>query len=204
MYLNNFSVRIPEGNETPGGYVELSHNQQYSLVLKNNRHLRCDARIEVDGKHLGTFRIPKHETITLDRPAHDTGKLTFYEIGTVEGNKIGLTRDDPNLGLVKITFTPEKDEVVTPLYDSGIAMASMSYSSGAPAVRTRTSVSHNSSKSRSAGGTGLSGKSNQTFAEAYALDLDYSQQTVIHLRLVSRSNDPRPLTTFSTPIPPSV
>lgn len=206
MYLNDFSVRVPEGNETSGGYVELAHNTQYNLVLNNNRNVRCDARVEIDGKHVGTWRIGNRDTLRLERPAHDDGHFTFYKVGTAEAGRIGLDTGDPNLGLVKVTFTPEKQQgpqvkefhsyrsagahgvtVTDWAGDAPVAMAG---------VATYTS--------RSAGGTGLSGKSNQQFTSVHELDYDYSKQTVIHLRLVTASDEPRPLTSFSTPIPPSV
>jgi hypothetical protein len=60
--------------------------------------------------------------------------------------------------------------------------------------------------SYTAGGTGLEGHSGQTFGRAGAITSDYSQQTVIHLRLVGggKAEGPRPLTQRSTPIPPRI
>lgn len=194
MYLNNFSVRIPEGNEVSGGYVEMEHGKQYALVLRNSRPRRCDARVEVDGKHVGTWRIDSHSILALERPVHDDGRFTFYQVGTSEAGKAHLDPHDPNLGLIKVTFTPEREReelTAKAIYAGASAASAPSSYAGMPA-------------SRSAGGTGLSGHSGQRFQSVRELEYDYTQQTVIHLRLVSQSNEPRPLTSFSSPIPPAI
>ncbi len=58
----------------------------------------------------------------------------------------------------------------------------------------------------SAGGTGLSGESTQKFGRAVEIQLDYSQETVIHLRLTAKNDidEPRPLTNYSNPVPPPI
>lgn len=195
MFLNQFSVRVPEGQES-GGYVELCHDTQYTLMLRNNRDVRCDAKVEIDGKHVGTWRLLAGNSLRLERPAQDDGRFTFYKVGTSEAYKVGLQEDDPNLGLVRVTFTPEMATDWS--YTAAIAGAS-SWDSGSIA-RGVTAKSF-----LSVGGTGLSGKSSQSFVTVNNLKYDYSQQTVIHLRLVAKNGDgPRPLTAYSTQIPPPV
>lgn len=209
MLLNYFSVRIPEGREIPGGYVEMEHGAQYALVLRNNGSARCDARVEIDGKHVGTWRIDTCRSVALERPAHDTGRFTFYRLGSPEAVKVGLTDGDPNLGLVKVTFTPER--IVRPVYTTTYytldntkpALETELLTSAGPSVNTLSGTISYRTVSQ-AGGTGLSGRSAQEFHTVTALDYDYGQQTVIHLRLVARSDEPRPLTSFSTPVPPPV
>ncbi|MGK7927526.1 MAG: hypothetical protein AB4290_20170 [Spirulina sp.] len=200
MQLNQFSVRITPGRETREGYVELEHNTQYQLNLGNLRPTRCDAKVEIDGKHVGTWRIERYRTITLERPAHDTGKFTFYELDTPEAHKIGLTEGDPNLGLIKVTFTPERE--ITPVPPA----PSSNFSREAQMWRSSASSSKGfAKKARKAGGTGLSGQSQQQFSNAQSIAYDLSQQTIINLRLVAIAKDePRPLTPYSTPVPPPV
>ena len=69
-------------------------------------------------------------------------------------------------------------------------------------------VSRTASPGRKSGGTGLSGKSNQNFGVADQMLLDYAQTTIINLRLVTPRredyDEPRPLTQYSTPVPPRV
>jgi hypothetical protein len=234
MWLNNFSVRILGGKEH-GGYIEIEHGKQYKIILRNNRYTPCDARVEVDGQHVGTFRIRDRKSITLERPIHDTGKFTFYKVGTQEAQQAQLQEGDPNLGLIKVTFTPGREQIATPLnppwqfrhqqhyrwektptptFDG----SAVRYSNLADNVSSHT-VSHAVPSSAvpsamtssgppegsEAGGTGLSGESEQMFYSVTPLDYDYDQQTTIHLRLVAKSgNEPRPLVQRSTPVPPPV
>jgi hypothetical protein len=134
----------------------------------------------------------------LERPEHDTGRFTFYKLGTAGAGAAQLDGNDPNLGLVKVTFTPERkrDYVSRPprpiLYSRG-DMYCLTTSRGMSGA--------------SPGGTGLSGESGQRFGIADYIEYDYSRQTTIHLRLVCRndgSRDPRPLTSTSNPIPPRI
>lgn len=233
MYLNNFSVRVPEGHES-GSYVELSHGQQYTLVLRNSNSARCDARIEIDGKHVGTWRIDSHSNITLQRPAHDDGRFTFYRTGSSEAAAVGEADiANSDRGLIRVTFTPEKPRVVYehhhnpwwpyvrpyPPWDYGWPGTSYTsnvchdtnYLSALSESSTRSAVPCAAVSAtyaqQEAGVTGLSGHSNQEFYEAPQIEYDANRQTVIHLRLVVRDrnrNEPRPLTQFSTPVPPPV
>ena len=221
MYLNDFSARVPEGKELPGGYVELEHDTQYTLNLRNNRNVRSRAEVYVDGKHVGTFRLKAHGTLRLERPAHDDGKFTFYRLGTSEASDAGLL-DGPDIGLIRVVFTPELVQTWTynsPWYpynpwtpwkppwrpqpywtdwtgNSGITQT-MNVSQTRQACSAPTNMK--------SGGTGLSGQSDQSFVTVPDLNLDTAQQTTIHLRLVCKGDDgPRPLTAFSTPVPPKV
>jgi hypothetical protein len=231
MYLNQFSVRIPEGHEK-NGYVEMEHDTQYTLRLRNSRNVQCDARVEIDGKHIGTWRIYAGSSAAIEHPVHDDGRFTFYRAGSREAQQAGLHHGDPNLGLVKVTFTPEKHARplspyptwitdVTPNVEwrhgsldnsfGVVAGASSDFMCGESDEESNT-LGGSGTQSRSAtpkgasaGGTGLSGKSYQQYGSAWAIEHDLSQQTVIHLRLVARNGDgPRPLTSFSTPVPPPV
>lgn len=205
MYLNDFSVRIPEGVETSGGYVEMRHGQVYRLVLHNGRSVRCDARVEIDGKHVGTWRINAYQSITLERPVHDQGRFTFYKLGTPEASQVGLSEHDPNLGLVKVTFTPEAQIIYTVTTSYYTAQPKGLEPQWQTTYDSGTSRSY-AGQSRSAGGTGLSGHSGQEFTNADYITYDYTQETVIHLRLVAVNGEsgPRPLTSFSTPVPPRI
>jgi hypothetical protein len=107
MRLNDFSCRIPEGQETHSGYVEMRHGKQYSIQLRNDRDVPCDAKVSVDGKEIGVWRISPKSGILLERPAEDHGRFTFYELGTDEAVKAKLHSVKPNdLGLVQVLFTP--------------------------------------------------------------------------------------------------
>lgn len=237
MYLNNFSVRVLGGKELPGGYVELEHGRSYCLVLRNDRPTDCDARVEIDGKAIGTWRIPHNTSTTLERPALDNGRFTFYEAASAEAGLAGLAAGDPNLGLVKVTFTPGllprpltvtyAGPVPKPLAEGldDVAYAApvvgplakeiddlpvwavtnvTAASASETAAISHAGIAH--AGSFTSGGTGLSGTSMQVFGTAGPIVPDLTQQTVIHLRLVGRrvGDQPRPLTAYSTPVPPAV
>lgn len=196
MYLNQFSVRIPEGQEISDAYVKMQHGTQYSIVLRNDRAVRCDAKVQIDGRDMGTYRINAKDSIRLERASHDNGRFTFYKVGSQEGYSIGLNAEDPNLGLVKVTFTPEirpyqfsDGEIYYRGLEKGISLNCQTFGT---------------SRGMTAGGTGLSGYSDQSFTNASRIEYDYSQKTVIHLRLGAEQevNKPRPLCSKSNPVPP--
>ncbi len=199
MYLNNFNLRILEGKELENGYVQLTHNTQYRIILGNGKSVRCDAYLEIDGKHIGTWRLSPHNSITVERPAHDDGRFTFYQIGTTEAYSAGLIEGDPKLGLVKAIFIPEL------IQKEPEWMLGESVELGVSNRRARA-AKKSASRGYAPGGTGLSGKSNQQFITVGPMELDHSQRTEINLRLIAQkmSYQPRPLTPFSTPVPPPI
>ena len=209
MLLNNFSVRIVGGTEVAGGYVELAHGRQYSIVLSNKNATRCDAKVTIDGKTIGEFRVNAHSSITLERPVHDSGKFTFYKSGSIEAEQAQLDEASAELGLVNVVFTPEHQATYSVTYSTynprPITTTDTWSNTGNDYPIAMAAVASPVTRGLSSGGTGLSGKSRQEFVETNALNHDYLRQTTINLRLVCREdNGPRPLTAFSTPVPPRV
>jgi len=234
MYLNDFSVRVLEGKEEAGGYVTISHGQQYRLSLRNAKGwTRCDAEVEIDGKSVGTWRINAHSTLVLERPANDDGRFTFYKLGSCEAQQVGLSNTE-SLGLIKVTFKPEAFKSHTVYYEGapysggssirwtpdtytlwssnstrdntaidGVGMAAMASAAMPRSVNVSYQTVSSLGTFKEAGGTGLSGKSNQHFYTVDPLEYDHAQITVINLRLVAGS-DPRPLVSLSTPVPPRI
>lgn len=236
MYLNQFSVRVPEGRETTSGYVEIEHGKQYTLVLRNDRSRRCNAEVSIDGKRIGTFRIQAHGNIRLERKPDDEGRFTFYRPGSTAAERADLgSVSASDLGLVKVVFTPESQPVTIiypyysrpyypysyeqPWYPCADTSATISVDESDTSIAANCLATNNPSYSvtascssrgdgQSAGGTGLSGHSDQQFREVGDMCLDYCQQTTIHLRLVegSKQDEPRPLRPVQTsnPIPSPV
>ena len=217
MYLNNFSARVTGGNENVSGYIEIAHGKQYTIVLRNDHNVRCNAEVNIDGKLMGTFRIAANSTMRLERKPDDDGRFTFYRLGSAEAGKSDLGSVSENdLGLLKIVFTPEiKPLTITytthPLIytepciggdDWDYTLTCRGLSSGS------ITANYCSAQDNAPGGTGLSGHSDQGFIEVEDMWLDYTQQTTIHLRLVEerKQEDPRPLRPVmnSSPIPPPV
>lgn len=222
MVLNSFSVHIPEGRETHSGYVEMAHGRQYTLALRNFRDVACDAAVTIDGKPVGTFRLNAGQSLKLERPAHDQGCFTFYQVGTAEAQQAGLVAAD-TLGLISVVFTPALKPIYAVTYpqptvwtvtgntwrytsdstSSGPVAASFTSSvTNQPRIMSAVGALYDTAPQRKAGGTGLSGHSQQQFVDVGPMNLDYAQQTTIHLRLVGGSDQPRPLTANSNPVPP--
>jgi len=209
MRLNDFSVRVIGGSEEAGGYVEMTHGRKYTLCLHNYRSVACNAQVSIDGKDVGTWRIAARLSIRLERPAHDSGRFTFYELGTEDAEAAQIP-SGMEAGLVRVVFTPAQYICHSPIgWKCHLYPMRVEYS-GKPTTIKYT-VENNTravsgTPNATAGGTGLSGHSEQEFGDAPAVELDHSQQTTIHLRLVcGRSGEgPRPLTQLSTPIPPAL
>jgi hypothetical protein len=176
MKTNEFEVVIPEGREIGDGYVGMIHNTPYSLLLRNRLRVRCDAEVVIDGTPVGTWRINGNGEIRIERPVHDTGHFTFFEVGSREAITAGISSKSEN-GLISVTFKPEQEVKYSP-----------------PILAS----------SPSPGATGLSGESQQRFTDAPAIRHDMARIFTIHIRLVSKTQDIRPLAPRSTPVPPPV
>ncbi len=199
MRVSNFSVQIPEARERDSGHAEIPHGTQYTLRIGNYSSRRCDAEVVVDGKPVGGFRIDAYETITLERPAHDTGRFTFYRAGTSEASAAGegkITTDDR--GLIQVTFKPERYyERPTPT-----VMPRIGHLSAFPQHKQKTSggtteTSANEPREftcNSPGVTGLSGQSQQSFYNVSPLSYDLNDVVTISVRLVAAEVGPRELT----------
>ncbi len=177
MNLHHYSASILEGEENSDGYVCLKHGTQYTIELKNEDRWRCDAEVFIDGQRVGLWRINAKKLLRLERPAHDTGRFTFYQTDTKEAAKAGIGAGAVT-GLISVVFKPE--ERVTRL--------------DCPAPMTRLP-----------GGTGLSGESKQRFVSVERIIYDDPKHFVtINLRSVAVADEPRPLFARSTPVPPAV
>jgi hypothetical protein len=221
MRIGNFAVAIPQGQESSTGHVALNHGQTFTLDIRSFTGVRSDAKVEIDGKHVGTWRLPANGHLLLERPAEDTGKFTCYKQDSAEGAAIGLQKDS-DLGLVKVTINPEKPR---PTLTGGVLRsAGLQGFGGTPKGVSRgcgqsvgmderkmswdcepTSAGMNFSDVEAAG-TGLSGKSDQQFGVASSIEYDKNAEVVISLRLAANKEDsgPRPLkaiSPLSNPVP---
>ncbi|MCH7227223.1 hypothetical protein MLD59_13845 [Verrucomicrobiaceae bacterium E54] len=178
MKLEDYAITIPEADEIEGGYAVMNHGTQYSIELHNESSRRCDAEVEIDGRSVGTWRVDPHDSIRLERPSGDTGRFTFFCKGSEEALMADL-HDNEALGLISVEFRPEKR-------DDGLRASPLS------------------DGRLEGGGTGLTGESNQRFTKIAALDYDHESVRTIHLRLVARKPEVRPLHPRSTPVPPPV
>lgn len=110
--LNGFMVQVPECiEETCDNYVVMRHGKTYSLKLSNHhkdgRQCKpCDADVYIDGKLVGTWRIPFGQNIVLERPVDDSGKFTAYKNGSVEAKQAQIDPNSSDTGLIKVVFRP--------------------------------------------------------------------------------------------------
>ena len=115
--LNGFSVNVPQAQEeTSDGYVVLKHCQNFSLRLHNSHKSggmfkAADAEVWIQGKLIGTFRVPANQSIALEHPVNDTGKFTAYKNNTPEANQIGINPDSEDNGLIKVIWKPGSQQV---------------------------------------------------------------------------------------------
>lgn len=220
MLVNRFSVRVVNGHETFGGYVQMTHGQTYSLSLRNSWGTRCDARVSIDGKDIGAFRIPANSSILLERPLNDQGRFTFFKQGTKKFSKAGLDHvPNDQLGLIRVEFLPEAYAVLThtPVLPYYVATGPNPWHTEEDYWITSTWNSSDTANVRgtccmasaSPGGTGVSGHSDQTFGGVDAIyNYDWSRKTIITLRLISVTDEElatvRPLVPWSNQVPPPV
>jgi len=115
--LNGFSVNVPQAQEeTSDGYIVLKHGQNFSLRLHNG-HKYCggnkpaDAEVWIQGKLIGTFRVPANQTIEIEHPVSDSGKFTAYKNGSSEARQIGIDPDSNENGLIKVIWKPGNQKV---------------------------------------------------------------------------------------------
>lgn len=170
-----YEVCIPQGLPRPSGHIQISHRQQYTIALRNRSSLRCDAKVLVDGKEVGCWRIAGNSQIEVERPVNDTGRFTFYMLGSNEARRTTLSASDA-LGLVTVTFMPEMPP--RPVYqDSDVKF------------------------SPRRGGTGLSGESAQAFKTVEALNYDRGGFVTIDVRLYCDDGAPRELKAAGRSVP---
>ena len=195
MFLNGFSVSVPESQEeTSDGYVVLRHNQNFSIRLHNGHKFNgsckpADAEVYVQGKHVGTFRVPYGQTVIIERSVDDNGKFTAYRNGTYEAQLAEIDAGDPNNGLIKVIWKPGYKYRPPVNYVSNNININWEDLTSNHYLDSGTVTNYASHSTRkcclSGGGVGLSGHSNQSFSEVDSLIYD-EPETTIFLRIAFR------------------
>ncbi|XP_067054537.1 uncharacterized protein [Acropora muricata] len=110
LVLEGYSVQIVGGKHfsTPDGeFVELKSGTQYEIRLKNSHPYACHVDIFIDGYDVGGWIMQGGQQFTVERPAHEAKKFTFYRVKKApKGSGIDASRTEEN-GVVKCVFTPE-------------------------------------------------------------------------------------------------
>jgi hypothetical protein len=198
---NDFNVSIVTGYDAcekiyKEGYTyyALPHNTKYKLELSNNKSVRCDAHVSIDGRKVGTWRIESRGIIEIERPVDERKQFVFLKTDSHDGQVAGLYERDPSNGIIKVVFKPERQMMLKSSHlrrcvDTNFGLCPMAAAAGpTPYHMTemgRCMPESYASKSLSEGGTGLVGHSHQDFSSTSALrNIDHSNVTEISLRLV--------------------
>jgi hypothetical protein len=157
--------------------------------MKNNSPIECNATVTIDDNNIGTWRLYSYQTTTIERPSRINKKFIFVKANSNRGFLAGLLPGKSSNGLVCVEFTPE------------LKIYPQAYPNSTRQVMALSTNSY------SEGGTGLQGKSDQSFGKAKPITLDYSKTKTINLRLVvdeTNYHNITPLNTSYTDIPPPV
>jgi hypothetical protein len=175
FYNNNYTFKIKGGKHKNNRYVEMKHQQQYSVLMYNNTNTSCRATLKIDGEHMGNFYISSNNNIDIDRPVHSSKIFTFYRTDRINPTpyRTGIIPGNPINGLVEVTFVPSK------VYNYNLCNTYMS----------RPSCNDTLSGCYEEGGTGLSGYSHQQFADMGNMDLDFSKKVTLSYRLVGSNHN---------------
>ena len=234
VYLNGFGVEIlvrgrniDKFTRNGGKYYALHHGDEYEIRLTNNRDTIADAELKIDGVDSGKFRIPAHDTLTLERPANRPKKFTFVKEDSSLARRTGVVEGEYENGLISVKFFPKKEvkyEPLRPVMEEPVSMrvsplesmraAPLSSASSAglmsstsSMIQPRTMLAKQASMRApeySSGATILGDQSSQRFSLIEPLkphEIDRENITTITIRLVAeeyRVYSPK------TPYPPRI
>jgi len=183
MKVHKYGVSIQQGVEHPPGFVELIHEQEYSLFLTNGSNRRCEVYVEIDGKYVGAWILNSKDKINIEQSEYDTSKFIFLKRGTEEFKQASLDAlSDSQLGLIKIIFTPEMKKPATYTPYSPSSPYGRAYGNSRPTFSYGAVSRNKAIRSRQAR---LTKKSTYGFQDATGLNLDVAHAVTIRLRLVS-------------------
>lgn len=191
------------------GYVIMRHGENYKLLLRNDSNYHTDARITIDGEHIGTLYIRPHQTTSIERPINgESKKFTFFKTNTSQGRKAGLKGNSSDTGLITVQFRYGHLKQYTTTYaqrglleeeDCDDDIHAFGMFDGArenlprPKTRNFSSNSINAcsiqQQSFVSGGTGLQGRSNQSFVSAPEVEYCDNGGVTVSIRLVGKEND---------------
>jgi hypothetical protein len=171
MKVQDFTLNISGGKECDGGYVEVAHSAVYSLTMTNASGSRAKAEVWIDGLLINTWILPSGVTSEIKTPTSNGGCFTFFAENTPESLDAGIIAGDPNNGRVKVVFVPQK---IQPLYVEARRNGQRGLSFGG------------GSRGASAGGTGLTGQSSQSFGSTHwdESQEDWDRAVEINLKLI--------------------
>lgn len=120
VFQNGFSLGITSSTDHEkikrgeSNYVALPNGTEYQIELSNTRSTDAMVEVYVEGDSIGTWFIPAHDRITIERPADTARKFTFFSEGDSRATQAGVVYGAENNGLVKAVFYP-KQRYINPL-----------------------------------------------------------------------------------------
>lgn len=178
--LNQFAVRVLDTKSNLAyvtkvrgdcHYIEVPHEETYSIELKSNRPNRSDATISVDGSSIGTFRLEPYGRFNIERPGGVNKSFIFTHEDKIKTDKDLIGKKDN--GLITVDFIAEKPRPIT-----RISAGSRSFGEYKMQCSSDTS-------SASSGFTMLGDQTKQLFRSTDALnETDESSKTRITMRLI--------------------
>lgn len=212
LTTSKFSVFLfdPEMNVIPFEHFKeshptalVSHKQEYRVGIFNHDPSRViDARVEIDGTHIGTFRVNKSSSQIIERPVNLDRKLTFFKVISEEGDAAHL-RGNPHAGTIVVEISaglvlPELvprsafREIILNKETKGFeSFGGHIESDGFESFAGRTE-----SDGLERGGTGLGTRSHQRFRECESLSKNSERFILMGQMKVKPTIDIVPLTSF--------
>jgi hypothetical protein len=118
VYSNGFGVKIITDTDQDKlkrdiyNYVALYNNTEYKLQLVNDRSTDAMADVFIEGESVGTWFIPAHNDITIDRPANVARRFTFFKETDSRAIGSGVTPGESINGLIRVIFYPKKQQYI--------------------------------------------------------------------------------------------
>jgi len=175
---NNEFVRFIDG------IFYLEHGSEFKIVICNNSsEHRINAKIYIDGKRIGYFRIGKNNKIVVERPDDENKqrKLTFCALDSKEG-KAGNLQDSDKLGQLLVKIEREIERPKKCYFSSDEDFDCCNFSMHSDSFSGSGSVmalgGHKFTPANKKGGTVLGNKSTQKFSTAEYMEISHE---IIHL-----------------------
>ena len=222
IVLNGFSLSVYPAEKVHrfgSNYFTMADKTEYKIELSNNRSVKADAHVWIDGKKVGVWRINSHSTISIERPSDVSKKFVLLKEGTSAARDSDIMTGKSENGLVKVEFQPEKESCKGYFFESDCSEESLGFSTNniQPMMKSCTnqmycSAPTNTNQNLSAAGTGLGSDSSQRFRSVEPLyDIDTENITEIYARLVvddnktnNRQFQPLRDVRYSTAVPPPI
>lgn len=192
--LNDFSLNIIANgsyvkrlDKNDNIYFAMPHKTYYKIELGNYKDVKCDAKVYIDGEHIGTWRINSFSKIAIERPDKIDRKFVFLEEDTKLAIKSGIESGLHENGLIKVEFIPEKvmcDKGYNDEYSEELDKCECKNKD--KRSQKKSMSAEFSMNSYSSGATALGKHSDQTFDSVSAItSIDEANRTIITVRLIA-------------------